>query len=46
MLNKYRSAWIGLICLCVVVVLAVVLGGGDQSFRSKYEGVDLTADIG
>ena len=45
MLKKYRGTLIGLLCLAAAVVLIVVLGGGTQSFLSKYDGVDLSTDI-
>ena len=45
MLKKLRNVGIGLLCVAAIVVLIVVLGGGSQNFRSKYEGVDLTTDV-
>ncbi len=45
MLKKHRGKIIGLICLAAVIALIAVLGGGSQDFRSKYEGVDLSADV-
>ena len=45
MLKKYRGTLIGLLCLAAVIALIVLLGGGSQNFRAKYDGVDLSADI-
>ena len=45
MLTKWRKILIGLVCVAAVVALFAILGGGTQSFREKYEGVDLTSDV-
>ena len=45
MLKKYRKTLIGLLCLAAIVVLIVLLNGGTQSFKAKYDNVDLTADV-
>lgn len=44
MLKRYRGVLIGLLCVAAAVVLLILFGGGAQNFRSKYEGVDLSAD--
>ncbi len=45
MLKRYRGVWIGLLCLAVVAGILILLNGGAQNFRSKYEGADLTTDV-
>ena len=45
-MQKKRFGWlIGILCLAAVIVLIVVLGGGAQNFREKYENADLSADV-
>ena len=44
-MKKKLGTLIGLICVVGVIALIVVLGRGPQSFREKYEGVDLSSDI-
>ncbi len=45
MLKKYRSVWIGLLCVAALVALIVVLNGGSQSFQDKYKDADLSTDV-
>ena len=44
-MKKKLGTLIGLICVVGVIALIVVLGRGPQSFREKYEGIDLSSDI-
>ena len=45
-MQKKRYGWlIGILCLAAAIGLIVLLNGGSQDFREKYEGVDLTADV-
>ena len=45
MLTKWRKVIIGLVCVAALVAIFAILGSGTQSFREKYEGVDLTGDV-
>ena len=45
-MQKKRYGWlIGILCLAAAVGLIVLLGGGSQDFRAKYEGADLFTDV-
>ena len=44
-MKKKLRALFGLVCVILIIALIVLLGGGSQSFRDKYDGIDLSTDV-
>lgn len=43
--QKHYGKLIGILIFVAVVVLLFCLNGGTESFRNKYEGVDLSTNV-
>ena len=46
MRKKKLGKILGVLAVCAVIVLIVILGKGPDNFQQKYEGVDLSQNVG